>query len=79
MQANNTSGFKGVSWETRRGKWQAYIHVDDRLLWLGFYDTRAAAHDVRWAAEMVLHPFRPKPEPIDPLTLVPDGVAISGV
>lgn len=33
---NNTSGYKGVCWHCRRGKWQAMIRVDGRLISLGY-------------------------------------------
>ena len=46
---------------------------------LGLHDTFAAACEVRIAAEMVLHPFRVKPPPVDPLTFIPDGVMVTGV
>ena len=38
-QSNNTSGFKGVSWNKQNSKWAAKINVEGRQLHLGFRDT----------------------------------------
>lgn len=41
---NNTSGYKGVSWNKRSKKWQAHISVDNKLIGLGrFSDIKDAA------------------------------------
>lgn len=41
---SNTSGYKGVSFEKRRGKYEAYITIDGRKKFLGyFYDPIDAA------------------------------------
>jgi hypothetical protein len=37
-QVNNTSGWKGVSWDTGRGRWRAQIAVDGRRIFLGRFD-----------------------------------------
>ena len=71
---NNKSGFKGVHWNREKRKWR--VRIDNSHL--GYFDTLAEARDIRSAAEMALHPFRVRPQPIDPLKLIPDGVAISG-
>jgi len=45
---NSTSGVKGVSWNARRGKWQAQIRSERRLIYLGLFDditTASAAYD----------------------------------
>lgn len=34
----NKSGFKGVSWDTRRGKWVAQIAVNGKRSSLGYFD-----------------------------------------
>jgi hypothetical protein len=41
MSRNNTSGFKGVSWHN--GMWQASIRVNNRLKYLGRFDTAEKA------------------------------------
>jgi len=37
MRSHNTSGFKGVSWCKRSGKWRANIFVDGKQLHLGLH------------------------------------------
>jgi hypothetical protein len=39
VQANNTSGFKGVNWRKRDRKWRAQIRVSGRNRGLGHYAT----------------------------------------
>ena len=34
---NNTSGFKGVNWHKKTGKWRAYIGVEGRITHLGLF------------------------------------------
>jgi len=40
----NTSGYKGVSWYRRSGRWLAVIGKHGRLIYLGLFDTPEAAH-----------------------------------
>ncbi len=37
-QANNTSGFKGVSWSKQKRKWRSRIWVNGRGIHLGYFD-----------------------------------------
>jgi hypothetical protein len=37
VQRNNTSGFKGVSFENRRNRWVAYIYFEGKHIWLGYF------------------------------------------
>lgn len=49
LQANNSSGFRGVHWSKRDKIWQSYIKLDGKLKHLGCYGTdkeAAHAHDV---------------------------------
>ena len=39
MNSNNTSGFKGVSWDRKSGKWAAQIRHDGKMKYLGRYDS----------------------------------------
>lgn len=41
--SNNTSGYKGVTWHERSGRWRARIGVAGRKLSLGLYETAEAA------------------------------------
>ena len=50
LQKNNTSGYKGVSWYSSRGKWEAYIKVNGKRLRLGYFDDVLAARDAYVAA-----------------------------
>ena len=54
-QKNNTSGFKGVSWQKRDKKWQAQIKLDGKAHHLGRFDTLEAAHEAYKAAATKLH------------------------
>lgn len=47
---NNTSGFKGVSFHKKAGKWSASICVDRRTRHLGLFETPEAAHEAYVAA-----------------------------
>jgi hypothetical protein len=44
MQANNTSGFKGVSFDICSRRWRALITVNGRARFLGHFDDPASAH-----------------------------------
>ena len=59
LRRNNTSGFPGVSWHKRRGKWLAYIWWAGSQLHLGYFDTRKAASLECCAAKARLHRFAP--------------------
>jgi len=48
---NNTSGYKGVSWDKRRKIWQSYITYKDKTIHLGaFRDIGVAAFEYNKAA-----------------------------
>ncbi len=44
IYSNNTSGFKGVSWDTGTQKWAANIRVNGRQRRIGVFETAEAAH-----------------------------------
>ena len=48
---NNTSGVKGVSWHKRAGKWQAFISVDSKPVYLGLFESIEAAEAARHMAK----------------------------
>lgn len=43
-QTNNTSGFKGVTWNRQAGKWKAAIGIGGKHRHIGHYDCPVAAH-----------------------------------
>lgn len=51
LPKNNTSGHKGVRWDSSRNKWRAYIDVQGKSLYLGRYDRKEDAIRVREEAE----------------------------
>lgn len=52
MCTNNTSGVTGVYWFERIKKWRAYIYVDRKNKYLGFFDDFFEAICVRKSAEL---------------------------
>lgn len=48
---NNTSGCKGVSFLKRLNKWQVEIHINNKRIYLGIYESFDEAVKVRKAAE----------------------------
>ena len=54
-RVNNTSGFKGVSWQKGRGKWKAQISVAGKNRHLGLFNTAAEAHSAYCRAADELH------------------------
>ncbi|WP_423766655.1 HNH endonuclease [Cupriavidus necator] len=50
IYSNNTSGFKGVSYDGRQGKWQARIRVGGKMRSLGYFYAPEQAHAAYCAA-----------------------------
>jgi hypothetical protein len=38
MKNNKTSGIRGVSWSKNRNKWQAYVSINAKLKFLGYFE-----------------------------------------
>lgn len=51
IPSNNTSGIMGVSFSKSRGKWEAYIKINQRRKHLGRYDNKREAVRARRQAE----------------------------
>lgn len=51
----NTSGVKGVSWNTKREKWVSQINVEKQAIFLGYFDNFKDAVDTRKQAEIKYH------------------------
>lgn len=52
----NTSGYLGVSWHKRYGRFVAGVTVDGRRMHLGYFEDPAAAHAAYIAAKRQHHP-----------------------
>lgn len=52
MYANNTSGIKGVSWDTLHQKWRAYIGINHKTIYLGLFTDKNEAIKTRLQAEL---------------------------
>jgi len=53
--ALNTSGYKGVSWIKRFGKWRAKISKNGRYIHLGYFDNKIDAYKAYSKAAKVYH------------------------
>jgi hypothetical protein len=79
LDSRNQSGVTGVSFHKSSSKWRADIQVDGHRRYLSGFDTFKDACIARFDAEIELHPFRAKPKPLDPKTIIPDHVIVTGV
>lgn len=43
LQSNNTSGFRGVTWNKRRSAWIARIHVNKKSIYIGYFKLKNEA------------------------------------
>lgn len=50
LDRNNTSGFKGVSWDKSKGRWEAYIGIRGRKKNLGYFKEKEEAAAAYWKA-----------------------------
>lgn len=55
MQANNTSGLRGVMWHKRIKMWQAAIRVNRKAIHLGYFSTKEAAYAAYCSAALKYH------------------------
>ena len=55
LQSNNTSGFKGVSWNKQNKKWMAYIKKRNKWFYLGCFENKEWAAKVRDEKAKKLH------------------------
>ena len=58
-QCNNTSGYKGVIYFKRTGRWRANIWVNDANHYLGYFDTPEEASAAYQNAAVLFHSHRP--------------------
>lgn len=59
LTKNNSSGFKGVTWNKQKSKWWAKITVNHKKYHLGFFDTPEEASLAYQAGAIKLHTHRP--------------------
>ena len=52
IRSNNTSGIKGVYWNSLRDKWHARITVNKKVIHLGYYTEKTKAERIRKEAEV---------------------------
>lgn len=55
IRRDNTSGYKGVSWNARRSKWVAYVNKDGKRIFLGYFTCKHEAHRAYCEAAERLH------------------------
>ncbi len=53
--SRNTSGYKGVCWSGRIGRWRSYVTVRGKTHWLGYFNTKEEAFAARVSAADRLH------------------------
>ena len=54
-----TSKFRGVSWDTLRGKWEARINVDGRSIYIGRFSGEIEAA-IAYNGSAIIHSFLPE-------------------
>jgi hypothetical protein len=59
LNANSISGYRGVSWDKERGKWEAHAGLDGRKHFLGRFSTPEEAAAVASAFRAERMPFSP--------------------
>lgn len=58
-QSNNKSGYKGVSWHQKAGKWQAHVRTHGRSNYLGLFVSAEDAYAAYQSAAAKLHEINP--------------------
>jgi hypothetical protein len=53
--SSNTSGFKGVAWHKGARKWQAYISLNSKRMYLGLFSTKEDAYSAYCTAAIKHH------------------------
>ena len=60
MHSNNTSGYQGVCWHKKTGKWMARIKLNGKESYLGLFADIADAVAARCTAKANFHKFQPE-------------------
>lgn len=61
MRSHNTSGYIGVTWYKKSGKWRAQIKSNGKKIHIGLFDCPAEAHKAYLNKKAELHTFQPVP------------------
>jgi hypothetical protein len=64
LRSTNKSGFHGVSWSAKHGKWATCIHVGGKKQHIGLFADPAEGSLAYLAAKVVAHPFQPIPRDV---------------
>jgi hypothetical protein len=54
-RCNNSSGYIGVSWDKRKNKWRAYVSLNRKQTFLGYFDSAEQAAHARDDAATKMH------------------------
>lgn len=54
LQVNNKSGYKGVSWHSVAGKWEASVKKNGKKKYIGVFDTPEKANQARLVVSNML-------------------------
>lgn len=60
LQKNNSSGYKGVTFNKKSGKWVVQLKINGKNMYFGHYCDLKEAVIARKQAETTHHPFSPK-------------------
>lgn len=55
IRKSNTSGYKGVSWKGRNGKWQSQIQINGTTKYLGLFSDKEDAYHAYCTASRLHH------------------------
>lgn len=55
LKSDNTSGYKGVSWNTEKRKWYSQIKVDGHIISLGYFNNIEDAYEAYCKAAVQYH------------------------
>lgn len=60
IRKDNVSGYTGVAWIDYLGRWRAYINVNGRRRYLGYFNDPEKANEAYLAAKAELHEYQPR-------------------
>ena len=61
VSKKNTSGYMGVFWHKKSGKWMSQIRCGEKLTYLGLFETKEDAYASYLSAKKQIHTFNPVP------------------